>query len=230
MFELSVSSQANHSNLDEELTYDYKFEREIGSLDRIPCLCGTAACKGFLNWYPPCLQRIIWSIPLLLGQWTMRYRSWSIKPAEGGQKPNAEHLAQSLIRYFDYLLSSSTIVFSILFVVLFAITLQLCDGIMRGLVNGREDFYFYFTRKEKSNNGASGLTAECDTTGCNYNTWKKGTWILCVRVHRGQWFSLAVVELLWLLEGQNSGKGPWVRWRLLDIRCLPPALLHFVGG
>jgi len=35
--------------LDEELTYDYKFEREIGSTDRIPCLCGTAACKGFLN-------------------------------------------------------------------------------------------------------------------------------------------------------------------------------------
>ncbi|KAJ8113049.1 hypothetical protein ONZ43_g5246 [Nemania bipapillata] len=34
---------------DEELTYDYKFEREIGSLDRIPCLCGTTACKGFLN-------------------------------------------------------------------------------------------------------------------------------------------------------------------------------------
>jgi [histone H3]-lysine4 N-trimethyltransferase SETD1 len=34
---------------DEELTYDYKFEREIGSNDRIPCLCGTAACKGFLN-------------------------------------------------------------------------------------------------------------------------------------------------------------------------------------
>ncbi|KAI1490322.1 hypothetical protein F5X96DRAFT_552830 [Biscogniauxia mediterranea] len=33
----------------EELTYDYKFEREYGSLDRIPCLCGTAACKGFLN-------------------------------------------------------------------------------------------------------------------------------------------------------------------------------------
>ncbi|KAI1030661.1 hypothetical protein LB505_004048 [Fusarium chuoi] len=25
------------------------FEREIGSLDRIPCLCGTANCKGFLN-------------------------------------------------------------------------------------------------------------------------------------------------------------------------------------
>ena len=34
---------------DEELTYDYKFEREIGSTDRIPCLCGTPACKGFLN-------------------------------------------------------------------------------------------------------------------------------------------------------------------------------------
>jgi histone-lysine N-methyltransferase SETD1 len=35
--------------IDEELTYDYKFEREIGSTDRIPCLCGTVACKGFLN-------------------------------------------------------------------------------------------------------------------------------------------------------------------------------------
>ena len=35
--------------LDEELTYDYKFEREWGSDDRIPCLCGTARCKGFLN-------------------------------------------------------------------------------------------------------------------------------------------------------------------------------------
>ncbi|KAF4336159.1 histone-lysine n-methyltransferase H3 lysine-4 specific [Fusarium beomiforme] len=35
--------------MNEELTYDYKFEREIGSTDRIPCLCGTAACKGFLN-------------------------------------------------------------------------------------------------------------------------------------------------------------------------------------
>ncbi|KAL1304848.1 hypothetical protein AAFC00_003773 [Neodothiora populina] len=33
----------------EELTYDYKFEREYGSTDRIPCLCGTTACKGFLN-------------------------------------------------------------------------------------------------------------------------------------------------------------------------------------
>ncbi|KAJ2904832.1 SET domain-containing protein [Zalerion maritima] len=35
--------------MNEELTYDYKFEREIGAVDRIPCLCGTAACKGFLN-------------------------------------------------------------------------------------------------------------------------------------------------------------------------------------
>ncbi|KAF2671271.1 hypothetical protein BT63DRAFT_432328 [Microthyrium microscopicum] len=34
---------------DEELTYDYKFDREMNSDDRIPCLCGTVACKGFLN-------------------------------------------------------------------------------------------------------------------------------------------------------------------------------------
>ncbi|KAL8767445.1 MAG: hypothetical protein Q9209_006031 [Squamulea sp. 1 TL-2023] len=34
---------------DEELTYDYKFEREWGSDDRIPCLCGSSGCKGFLN-------------------------------------------------------------------------------------------------------------------------------------------------------------------------------------
>jgi histone-lysine N-methyltransferase SETD1 len=34
---------------DEELTYDYKFEREINSDDRIPCLCATENCKGFLN-------------------------------------------------------------------------------------------------------------------------------------------------------------------------------------
>ncbi|KAL8706437.1 MAG: hypothetical protein Q9201_000492 [Fulgogasparrea decipioides] len=33
----------------EELTYDYKFEREWGSDDRIPCLCGSSGCKGFLN-------------------------------------------------------------------------------------------------------------------------------------------------------------------------------------
>ncbi|KAK5936676.1 histone methyltransferase set1 [Knufia obscura] len=34
---------------DEELTYDYKFERELDSDDRIPCLCGSVNCKGFLN-------------------------------------------------------------------------------------------------------------------------------------------------------------------------------------
>ncbi|KAK9384030.1 histone H3-K4 methyltransferase Set1 [Kockiozyma suomiensis] len=33
----------------EELTYDYKFEREVNSDERIPCLCGAPACKGFLN-------------------------------------------------------------------------------------------------------------------------------------------------------------------------------------
>ncbi|KAF3760275.1 histone methyltransferase activity protein [Cryphonectria parasitica EP155] len=33
----------------EELTYDYKFDREMRSEDRIPCLCGTPECKGFLN-------------------------------------------------------------------------------------------------------------------------------------------------------------------------------------
>ncbi|KAI5795228.1 hypothetical protein EDC01DRAFT_77270 [Geopyxis carbonaria] len=33
----------------EELTYDYKFEREVNSDDRIPCLCGSSGCKGFLN-------------------------------------------------------------------------------------------------------------------------------------------------------------------------------------
>ncbi|KAF4547746.1 Histone-lysine N-methyltransferase-like protein 6 [Elsinoe fawcettii] len=33
----------------DELTYDYKFEREYGSTDRIPCLCGSVGCKGFLN-------------------------------------------------------------------------------------------------------------------------------------------------------------------------------------
>ncbi|KAK5796804.1 hypothetical protein VI817_006087 [Penicillium citrinum] len=35
--------------IDEELTYDYKFEREWDSDDRIPCLCGSTGCKGFLN-------------------------------------------------------------------------------------------------------------------------------------------------------------------------------------
>ncbi|KAL9048592.1 MAG: hypothetical protein Q9162_007641 [Coniocarpon cinnabarinum] len=33
----------------EELTYDYKFERELDNNDRIPCLCGSENCKGFLN-------------------------------------------------------------------------------------------------------------------------------------------------------------------------------------
>ncbi len=33
----------------EEITYDYKFEREINSDERIPCLCGSPQCKGFLN-------------------------------------------------------------------------------------------------------------------------------------------------------------------------------------
>ena len=47
---VSHPSQARSNfYLDEELTYDYKFEREWGSDDRIPCLCGTARCKGFLN-------------------------------------------------------------------------------------------------------------------------------------------------------------------------------------
>lgn len=36
-------------NQDEELTYDYKFEREMDATDRIPCLCGSIGCKGFLN-------------------------------------------------------------------------------------------------------------------------------------------------------------------------------------
>ncbi|ELQ39582.1 histone-lysine N-methyltransferase [Pyricularia oryzae] len=33
----------------EELTYDYKFELEEKEEDRVPCLCGTTNCKGFLN-------------------------------------------------------------------------------------------------------------------------------------------------------------------------------------
>ena len=45
----TTSADHDHRTTDEELTYDYKFERELGSTDRIPCLCGTAACKGFLN-------------------------------------------------------------------------------------------------------------------------------------------------------------------------------------
>lgn len=33
----------------EELTYDYKFEREVNDDERIPCLCGSSGCKGYLN-------------------------------------------------------------------------------------------------------------------------------------------------------------------------------------
>lgn len=33
----------------EELTYDYKFERELNDQERIVCLCGSPNCKGFLN-------------------------------------------------------------------------------------------------------------------------------------------------------------------------------------
>lgn len=33
----------------EELTYDYKFERENNMNERLPCLCGAPSCKGFLN-------------------------------------------------------------------------------------------------------------------------------------------------------------------------------------
>lgn len=33
----------------EELTYDYKFERETNDAERIRCLCGAPGCKGYLN-------------------------------------------------------------------------------------------------------------------------------------------------------------------------------------
>lgn len=33
----------------EELTYDYKFERETDDEERLPCYCGASSCKGFLN-------------------------------------------------------------------------------------------------------------------------------------------------------------------------------------
>ena len=47
----SIKRCCRHANLtaDEELTYDYKFEREHNADDRIPCLCGSVGCKGFLN-------------------------------------------------------------------------------------------------------------------------------------------------------------------------------------
>ncbi|CEP61813.1 histone methyltransferase SET1 LALA0_S04e01288g [Lachancea lanzarotensis] len=33
----------------EELTYDYKFEREMDDEERLPCHCGAPSCKGYLN-------------------------------------------------------------------------------------------------------------------------------------------------------------------------------------
>ncbi|SCU80348.1 LAMI_0B01904g1_1 [Lachancea mirantina] len=33
----------------EELTYDYKFEREADDKERLRCLCGAPSCKGYLN-------------------------------------------------------------------------------------------------------------------------------------------------------------------------------------
>lgn len=44
-----IDLHADGFAVDEELTYDYKFDREMRSEDRIPCLCGTPECKGFLN-------------------------------------------------------------------------------------------------------------------------------------------------------------------------------------
>jgi len=37
-------------NPGEELCYDYKFEREFDESKRIPCNCGAANCRGFMNW------------------------------------------------------------------------------------------------------------------------------------------------------------------------------------
>lgn len=48
-FVRTVSQIISNLSPDEELTYDYKFEREWDSDDRIPCLCGSTGCKGFLN-------------------------------------------------------------------------------------------------------------------------------------------------------------------------------------
>jgi len=36
-------------NVGDEITYDYKFPLEPDKSKRIPCLCGTKSCKGFLN-------------------------------------------------------------------------------------------------------------------------------------------------------------------------------------
>lgn len=35
--------------MNEELTYDYKFEREEDDAERLPCLCGAPNCKSYLN-------------------------------------------------------------------------------------------------------------------------------------------------------------------------------------
>ena len=34
----------------EELSYDYKFDLEYDPAKRIPCICGSPDCRGFLNW------------------------------------------------------------------------------------------------------------------------------------------------------------------------------------
>ena len=33
----------------EEITYDYKFDRDEDESKRIPCRCGAVRCFGFLN-------------------------------------------------------------------------------------------------------------------------------------------------------------------------------------
>ncbi len=35
--------------VNEELSYDYKFDKEADKSERIPCLCGSVHCKGYLN-------------------------------------------------------------------------------------------------------------------------------------------------------------------------------------
>lgn len=49
MIQSKTTTKLANLSIDEELTYDYKFEREEDSDDRIPCLCGSTECKGFLN-------------------------------------------------------------------------------------------------------------------------------------------------------------------------------------
>lgn len=44
----------------EELCYDYKFELEYDESKRIPCNCGSANCRGFMNWD----QRYVSILPL----------------------------------------------------------------------------------------------------------------------------------------------------------------------